>query len=272
MKLFAFDEWSAANADYDGSQPEIWHAKIVPEIFAALGGVFWSVSYIVMIFQNFKDQSYSMPVYCLCMNIAWETVFGFVYPPGLLNQMAYLQWLVIDVFLVYTTVVFGKQQWRHQPLVANNLGSIIFFGCIFCMLLHLAIAATYVPLVGRQVVTFTGWTLQVFLSIGYDAQLLSRGHTKGHSWAIWSVQLFPLLLIPITYIIRCTRVLGTLMMTLSCCWLGVFWYDKFAYLLSPYFIFLFASSHLFDLLYPLLFQYLNRRSATAENEAKGKSE
>ena len=187
MKFFALEEWAEANAAYDADIPPYWHAKIVPDAFTVLSGIFWSAAYILMATRSFQDQSYSMPIFCLCLNVAWETVFGFVYGPGLVNQIVFGQWMIVDAFLVYTTVKYGKRQWRQQPLIANHLGWIIVFGCIFCLCLHLSIAATFVPVVGRRVVPFTAWPMQLLINVGCLAQLLSRGHSEGHSWAIWYV-------------------------------------------------------------------------------------
>ena len=185
MKFFALEEWAAANAEYDADAPPYWHAKVIPDAFTALSGILWSVSYILMANRGFKDQSYSMPIFCLCLNVAWETVFGFVYGPGLLNQIVFAQWMIADAFLVYTTVKHGKHQWRQHPMIANNLGRILVLGFFFCLGLHLSIAATFVPIVGRRVVPFTAWPMQLFINVGCLVQLLVRGHTQGHSWGIW---------------------------------------------------------------------------------------
>ncbi|KAL8638922.1 MAG: hypothetical protein Q9228_003974 [Teloschistes exilis] len=185
MKFLALEEWAAASAAYDADSPPYWHAKIVPDAFTALSGVLWSASYTLMANSGFKDKSYAMPIYSLCLNIAWETVFGFVYGPGLLNQIVFAQWMVVDAFLVYTTVKYGRQQWRQQPMIANNLGLIMAVGIFLALCLHFAAAATFVPVIGRRVVPFTAWILQMFISIGSLAQLISRGHTQGHTLGIW---------------------------------------------------------------------------------------
>lgn len=185
MKLFAFEDWAAASAEYDAAVPPYWHAKIVPDAFTALSGVLWSISYILMAIKSFQDKSYSMPIYCLCLNIGWEAVYGFVYGPGRFNQLVFAQWMIIDAVLVYMTIKFGRYEWRRQPLVAKNLGWIVLSGCIVSLWLHLAIAATFIPRIGRRVVAFTAWQLQVMISIGSVAQVLTRGNSAGHSWAIW---------------------------------------------------------------------------------------
>lgn len=126
-----------------------------------------------------------MPIYSLCLNITWETTYGFVYGPGLVNQIIFAQWMIVDVFLVYATVKYGEFEWRRSPLIAKNLGWIIAFGCILGMVAELLIAATFVPILGRQVVFMTAWPIQITISLGYLSQLLDRGCTRGQSLGIW---------------------------------------------------------------------------------------
>lgn len=185
MPLFALEEWAAANSDYDADVLPYWHAKVVPDGFTMLSGVLWSVSYILMAQRAFSDRSYAMPIYCLCLNITWEAVYGFVYGPGIANQIVFAQWMIVDLVLFYAIIKSGKHQWKHSPLVQQNLGWIILGGCALSLWLHLAVASTFVPYIGRRVVFFTAWPMQLVINIGSIAQILSRGHTAGHSWSIW---------------------------------------------------------------------------------------
>lgn len=184
-RFFALEEWAAANADYAMDTPPYWHAKIVPDIFTAVSGILWSISYILMTIKGYQDKSYAMPIYCLCLNITWEFVFGFIYGPGLVNQIVFAQFMVVDIFLFHSILKFGPNEWRHHPLVARNLSWIIAVGCAVCLWLHLAVARTFVPVVGRQVVFYTAWPMQLVIGIGCVAQVLARGHDAGQSMAIW---------------------------------------------------------------------------------------
>jgi hypothetical protein len=185
MKFIVLEEWTAAKADWEAAVPPYWHARVVPILFRALSGTLWSVSYVLMAMRSFKDKSYSMPIYCLCVNFTWEAVYGFVYGPGVADQIVCAQWMIVNLSVMYATVKFGKHEWRHQPLVAENLSWIILAGCILSLWLHLAMAATFIPHVGLQIIFYTAWPLNVLVNIGCIAQLLSRGHSAGHSWGIW---------------------------------------------------------------------------------------
>ncbi|KAF4636549.1 hypothetical protein G7Y89_g1536 [Cudoniella acicularis] len=151
MTFFKLAEWAAANADYDADIPPYWHAKMVPDAFTAAGGILWSISYILMARKAFKDKSYAMPIHCLCLNITWEAVYGFVYGPGLVNQIVFAQWVIVDMVLFYAIVKSAPHQWPNSPLVAKNLTWIILAGCVFCMLLlGLAHAAGHINRVYRS--------------------------------------------------------------------------------------------------------------------------
>ncbi|TAQ84219.1 hypothetical protein B7494_g7456 [Chlorociboria aeruginascens] len=234
---FKLDEWAAANAAYDADTPPYWHAKVVPDAFTAISGILWSVSYILMTVKAFKEKSYAMPLYCLCLNITWEAIYGFVYGPGLVNQIVFAQYMIVDVFLFYAIIKSARHQWT--PLVARNLTAIIVGMCLLCTWFHLAVAATFVPRVGRQVVFWSAWPMQLGISIGSNAQLLSRGHTKGHSINIWW-----------------TRMLGTVTAGMCFYWRIYYWPERYGYAWTPYGAFLMLASHLFDFIYPFTYAYV----------------
>jgi paspaline synthase len=185
MPILAIEAWEAARLEAEALVAPYPHLDVVPHVFTALSGLLWSASYLLMTIQAFKDKSYGMPIYCLCLNITWEGIYGFVYGSGPLNQFVFAQWMIVDLFLFYATVKFGAYEWRHQPLVAKNLAWIIIAGTIVCLWMHVAMAATLIPVIGRRIVFFTAWTLQIIINAGSIAQILCRGNTRGHSWGIW---------------------------------------------------------------------------------------
>ncbi len=39
-------------------------------------GLFWTVTYLLIIRRGFRDQTYGMPLVALCANLAWEFIFS----------------------------------------------------------------------------------------------------------------------------------------------------------------------------------------------------
>ncbi len=47
---------------------------------AIASGVFWTLTYLLIIRRGFQDKTYGMPFFALCANISWEFIFSFVLP------------------------------------------------------------------------------------------------------------------------------------------------------------------------------------------------
>ena len=45
-----------------------------------IGGIFWSLTYILIIRRGFIEKTYGMPLIALCANISWEAIFSFLHP------------------------------------------------------------------------------------------------------------------------------------------------------------------------------------------------
>ncbi|KAL4967237.1 terpene cyclase spyD [Aspergillus stella-maris] len=253
MTILALEAWAAANRDYNNDPGPQWHTKAIPDTFTAVSGLLWSISYILMARQAFKDRSYAMPLHCLCLNITWEAVYGFIYGPGLINQVVFAQWMIVDVVLFYAIIRSAPDAWSQSPLVARHLLGIIVAGCALCLWLHLAVAATFIPFIGRQVVFMTAWPMQLLINVSSIAQLLSRGNTRGHSWGIWW-----------------TRMLGTI--AAACCffWRVHYWPERFGYAWTPYGRFLLLGSIAFDLLYAVVYVFVQGQEGRLDSPVNDK--
>ncbi len=52
-------------------------------------GLFWIITYILIIKRGFQDKKYGMPMVALCANISWEFIFTFIYPQNDLQKNHY---------------------------------------------------------------------------------------------------------------------------------------------------------------------------------------
>ncbi|KFA80933.1 hypothetical protein S40288_09600 [Stachybotrys chartarum IBT 40288] len=132
------------------------HVMPISNAFSAICGIFWSASYVLLTLCAFRDRSYGMPIFALCLNITCEFIYGFIYPPDPFNTIIFAGWAVIDVFLFIATLRYGKHEWRHAPMVANNLSVIIVcLGTPVAFWLQMAFASELIPVIGRQIVWWT---------------------------------------------------------------------------------------------------------------------
>ncbi|KAI5778562.1 integral membrane protein [Geopyxis carbonaria] len=188
--------------------------KHIPDFFVALEALGWNLCYIALAIQSLRDRSYGMSLIALCNNMAWELVYSVIYPPaGKLEQGMILLWVLLDVVMMYSALRFSALEWRHAPAVQQLLPVIFAAGVPFCVWGHWALAVQLGPEYG---IFWGAVSCQIVLSVGALAQLLTRGSTRGASWAIWW-----------------GRFMGTNFSTVVFAYRYLYWHDVFAFVAAP---------------------------------------
>jgi hypothetical protein len=80
-------------------------------------GLFWSLAYIFIIIRGFKDKTYGMPLFVMCINISWEFIFSFILPSTRPQIYINYVWLILDAFIVMQFLRFGKSEF---PTLSNK--------------------------------------------------------------------------------------------------------------------------------------------------------
>lgn len=102
--------------------------------FVIVGGIFWTVAYVLMIQRGFTDHTNAMPGLALCCNFAWEIVFSFRYiPPSKTQWRINLLWCLLDSILFVQFLKYGHGYFlASQSLWVFYLCSIILLlVCIY---------------------------------------------------------------------------------------------------------------------------------------------
>lgn len=76
-----------------------------------IGGIFWSLTYILIIRRGFKDKTYGIPLAALCANISWEAIFSFIHPHSPPQLYINYIWFLLDVIIVLQFLKFGKTEF-----------------------------------------------------------------------------------------------------------------------------------------------------------------
>lgn len=76
-----------------------------------VGGIFWSLAYLLIIRQGFKDRTYGMPLAALCANISWEAIFAFLHPHRPPQLYINYAWFALDTVIVFQFLKFGKKEF-----------------------------------------------------------------------------------------------------------------------------------------------------------------
>ena len=143
-----------------------------------VGGLFWSLTYILIVRRGFKDKTFGMPLVALCANISWEAIFSFIYPPDPPQLYINYVWFSLDVVIVFQFLKFGRTEFPKFSIKKFYLVSSI----ILLMAFGIIVIITNELHDFLGVHTAFGQTL--VMSILFIAMLLSRNGIRGQSMYI----------------------------------------------------------------------------------------
>ncbi|XTR36569.1 hypothetical protein ACQQ2T_08360 [Paraclostridium tenue] len=158
------------------------------ELFLQLScGIFWIMTYIIIIYKSFKDKTCGMPLFALALNLAWEFTFSFIYPPEnlLMARIMFILWLILDLIILYTFFKYGYENLKYKNLITKkelNIFAIldILFSIIFIILFVNDISILY----ENSIVQASGFIANLqnlIMSILFVNMILNRGNTLGQS-------------------------------------------------------------------------------------------
>lgn len=150
-------------------------------MFTALSiasGIFWTITYLLIILRGSLDGTYGMPLVALCANISWEFIFAFVYPHGPVQRPVNIVWLLLDVVILI-------QLLRYGPREFPRLSQALFYAMF---LLSLAMSFCAILFITEEFADFDGaysaFGQNLMMSALFIAMLYSRRNLRGQSPAI----------------------------------------------------------------------------------------
>ncbi len=140
-----------------------------------VGGIFWSLTYILVIRRGFKDKTYGIPLAALSANISWEAIFSFVHPHSPPQLYINYIWFFLDVIIILQFLKFGKSEF---PKFSTRQ----FY---FAFLMALTTAFFLVLFITYEFNDFKGayaaFGQNLMMSILFITMLLSRNDLRGQS-------------------------------------------------------------------------------------------
>ncbi|PLB38598.1 meroterpenoid cyclase pyr4 [Aspergillus candidus] len=229
--------------------PEYLAVKPIADLFVVGMGIGWVINYVGMVYKSFKDQTYGMAIMPLCCNIAWEVVYGIIYPSkSLVEQSVFLAGLTLNFGVMYAAIRFAPNEWTHAPVVMRHLPLIFCLSMLGFLTGHLALAAE----IGHSLAYSWGAVVcQLLLSIGGLCQLLCRGSTRGASYTLWL-----------------SRFLGSSCTVVFAGLRWKYWNSAFGWLNSPLVLWSLGTFLLVDGSYGVCFWYVRRYEKSLEEPSK----
>lgn len=142
-------------------------------------GLFWIITYILVIYKGWQDKKYGMPMAAICANISWEFIFAFIYPQNDLQRYITLIWLVLDIFILMQFLRYAPSEYR-RILSKKLLYSSFLVTLLFSMLMIFGIIYEFQDFEGK----YTAFFQNLMMSGLFIALLLQRGNLAGQSMGI----------------------------------------------------------------------------------------
>lgn len=84
-----------------------------------IGVIFWDLFYILVTRRSLRTKSYGLPVVVLALNVAWEIIYAFYVTEQWLELVGFAVWLLLDIGLIYTTILFAPNEWTASPWIGR---------------------------------------------------------------------------------------------------------------------------------------------------------
>ena len=196
----------------------------IATILQISSGLFWTLTYILIIRRSWRDKTYGMPMVAICANISWEFIYSFVYPhPQPQLYIDYL-WLLFDLGILLLYLRFGKKEFTPQLSPSLFLPTFLFT-LAFAALTILFISQEFKEYIG----VYAAFAQNLVMSILFIHLFLKREDAAGQS----------------LYIALC-KMIGTVFPSVL-----FYLYFPHSYLL----ILLYLGIFIFDLIYFLLLYF-----------------
>lgn len=140
-------------------------------------GLFWTITYILIIRRSILDRTYGMPLVALCANISWEFIFSFILPSSSIQRIVNIVWFILDAgilacFLRYGRNEFAKlSKWTFFTIFGLSLAT--SFGAVLLVTLEFHDSGAY-----------SAFGQNLMMSVLFILMLYRRGSLRGQSIAI----------------------------------------------------------------------------------------
>lgn len=139
--------------------------------------LFWILTYILIIYKGFKDQTCGMPLPAICANIAWEFLLTFIIPFHPLQQIVTLIWFLLDCIILLQYLYYSKNVKR--PYSKRTLYGSVFSLIIIAFLLQYAMSIEF----DDTMALYSAFGINLMMSILFIKMLMTN-ELQGQSLSI----------------------------------------------------------------------------------------
>jgi len=140
-----------------------------------IGWIFWTLAYLLIIRQGFKDKTYGMPLAALCANISWEAIFAFIHPHRPPQLYINYGWFALDVVIVLQFLKYGKEEF--SKLTMAQFYSVFVFALVLSFFMILFVTYEFQDWQGA----YAAFGQNLMMSILFLWMFFSRNDLRGQS-------------------------------------------------------------------------------------------
>lgn len=150
----------------------------VGSALASLG--FWTISYALIIRRSHLDGTWGMPFPALCLNLAYEVVFGFVHPLASPANYVNIVWFLVDL------VILGQFLRHGRAALPAQLPKQLFLPAVaVCVAIAIGVSLTVTSDLGlARGNSYLGWGADLLTCATFVALLQKREGVGGQSLGI----------------------------------------------------------------------------------------
>ncbi|MGK7394594.1 MAG: hypothetical protein ACNS62_08470 [Candidatus Cyclobacteriaceae bacterium M3_2C_046] len=139
-------------------------------------GLFWTLTYILIIRRGKLDQCHGMPMVALSANLSWEFIFSFIFPHDPPQIYVDYVWLTFDLGILYQYFQFGRKDFP------DNISSVLFVPSFLLTLVLSFLAILMMAYEFDDTIGFYAAFAQNFLmSVLFVRMLIKRNSVAGQS-------------------------------------------------------------------------------------------
>jgi hypothetical protein len=139
-------------------------------------GLFWTITYLLILRRGYKDKLYGMPMVALCANLSWEFTFAFVYPHPQPQLFIDYLWLLFDVGILVQYFLYGRGEFPRQLPPKFFYGTFLFT-LVYCALTIAFMAREFNDYIG----IYAAFAQNLMMSVLFVRMLLKRNSSAGQS-------------------------------------------------------------------------------------------
>ena len=195
-------------------------------ILFGVGCFGWVVAYVAIVRNALRNQFLEIPAGAVVANIAWEFVWGFLYPNSLgrFFSWGYRIWFFFDLAIVYLLFRFGDRQIDLPDLKAVFRPACVFGIAAWALGIYFFVGEGYDTGYGA----ISGYILNTMMSALYVVVILRHGHLHDFSLVVaWSKMLGTALLTVFNFVVQAGNpyllLLCLLTLALDLLYIGLFY-------------------------------------------------